>query len=271
MTDNFVANFEVDYQTTTGGDWITAFTYPEYIGGDNDPVMLTKQVKDGSGNPVSGASLEAYAIAAPNEAGPDVLLASGTTAPDGTIHMAPLNLSGVQQNPTYETPAPDDTIDIEIEYDACATGNDSSSNCSASPPTPDWQTATFPYMDADGNPTPSDVITEYFGTDYDAVLAQQQALTQAGHPVVSQSVSVQPVPLAGGNSPYVGTGQPTTTVTSRRRWTRQTEGNSTYQTSDNLTSTCPFSRREHRAATAAVGAAPRTKPAINSTVILTGR
>ena len=112
--------------------------------------------------------------------------------------MAPLNLTGVQQNPTYETG--DANINIKIEYDACATGNDSSSNCSASPPTPDWQTATFPYMDADGNPTSSDFITEYFGTDYDAVLAQQQALDATGSPVVGQDVTVEVVSQDGSET-----------------------------------------------------------------------
>ena len=159
--------------------------------------------------------------------------------------MAPLNLTGVQQNPTYETS--DGNINIRIEYDACATGDDTSSNCSAGPPTPDWQTATFPYMDADGNPTPSDFITEYFGTDYDAVLAQQQALDATGTPVVSQSVAVQAVSQDGTQTTPIGSGTTDDNgYVTAPVGTTGLQGDSTYQDPDNLNITCPFSRRTHR-------------------------
>ena len=195
VTPNFVVQLEVDYQAGSSDSWHEAFTTPEYIGGDNDPVLMTKQIYSG-GNPVSGAAVDVYAVSladvaagTPGTAG-DPLLAAGTTAPDGTLHVAPLDLTGVQQNPVYE--GADDNIDIRVVYDQCATGTDSSSNCSASPPTPDWQTASD--------------VKEYFGTTYDSVLAQQQVLDSGGTPIVDQSVTIQAVSRDGSTIDAVGTG-----------------------------------------------------------------
>jgi hypothetical protein len=192
-TVNSVLQLEVDYQTTTDGAWAEAYSYPEYIGGDNDPVLMTKQVY-ADGSAVSGASLEAYAVpigATGNGVSGYPSLASGITADDGTIHMAPLDLAGVQQNSTYE--GSDDTVDVRIEYDACATGDDSSSNCSDDPPTPDWQYA----MD----------VTEYFGTEYNAVVAQQQVVDSTGAAIADQPVTVEAVSQDGTSATDAVTGE----------------------------------------------------------------
>ena len=229
--DNFMANLSV--QAWESGSWTEIEQIPYNVGGNEDPILAMNDAVDGDGSGVEGASLEVLARGQSYHCGgycmtaapADLLVGTGTAGPDGKIHV-PIDMTQAEADGTGYI-APDGNADLYVLYDAnynCDT--DSDPTCDD---TPDWEDSGVD-------------VNEYFGTNYDAIVAQQTVLDSSGDPETDQDVAVQILPQSDadpGTDPVtIGSGETDSAGHPHVLLnTLDQEGDSNYENADSLAMT----------------------------------